>query len=229
MFKRVSFLALMLLALLYQAPAAMAAWPKVAPPPDANMKSVGQDMRLNGVDMRVTAFTSDMSADAVLAFYRQRWQHKVENTLGEWQIIGRQEGGYYITVQVKPGEKHATEGLIGISELPALRTAPKVDASFPRMQGTQMISDMNSNDSGKKGKTLVMHNGYSVHSNASFYQTALPREGWRQNTAYGGLQTGGDAHAMFFVRGTKSCNIVINRHPEGGSAVVVNIVTNYAK
>lgn len=208
---------------------ALASWPVIEPPPGANVEWVGDDMKLNGVPMQIRRFTSSMTVAEIMAFYRVRWKERispVENTVGEWSVIGRQSGDFYLTVQVKQSDRGGSEGLLGVSRLPAFASGsgPTFDARFPKMEGTEVVSDMDSNDKGKLGKTLILKNDYSVQSNASYYQSVLPAQGWKRNESYGGMR--GDKHLLYFQRREEAANIVIAPHPDRGTAIVINVVSN---
>lgn len=205
-------------------------WPVIEPPPAARVQSVADDMKYNGVPMRIRQFSSERDVDSVLSFYRQRWggeakQKPVENSLGEWRIVGRQDGDYYLTVQVKRREQGGSEGFMGVSRLPSLTERPRVDLLFPRMPGSEVISDIDSNDSGKVAKTLILRNDHSVTSNASYYQSMMPGQDWKQNQSFGGPQAN-NTHVLYFERRKESANIAIRPTPNGGTMVVINIVSS---
>jgi hypothetical protein len=204
-------------------------WPAVEVPPQSRASWVADDMKYNNVPMRIKQFRSELGVAEVLAFYRQQWSEDgkkqyVENTLREWKIIGKQIDGHYVTVQVKAGAGGGSEGFIGASKLPSMTGRPQVDETFPRLAGTDVMSDIESNDAGKAARTLIFKNDHSVQSNASFYAATLPTQEWRQNTSHAGPQNNGNAHVLYFERRKESTHIVINRNPKGGSMIVVNIV-----
>lgn len=203
-------------------------WPRLDAPPGAYVEHVADDMKLNGVPMRIRRFTSQTPVADVIAFYRDRWRDRlppVENVVGQWTVIGKQQGDYYLTVQVKNAERGGSEGLLGISELPVAAKGGLVsfDTRFPKMAGTEVLSDVDSNDLGKRGKTLIFKNNYSVQSNASFYKSTLATQGWKRNESYGG--TRGEKHLLYFKRRHQSASIVIAPDPDHGTAVVVNLIT----
>lgn len=205
-------------------------WPEIELPPQARGQSVADDMKYNGVPMRIRQFSSEAGVEGVLAFYRQRWSNDgklkpVQNSLGEWKIIGRQSGDYYQTVQVKP-RAGGSEGFAGVTKLPSMTAPPSVDTQFPRMPETQVISDIDSNDHGKAAKTLILKNEHSVASNASYYQSILSTQDWKQNRAFGAAQNTSANHVLYFERRKEAANITISSIPQGGSIVVINIATS---
>lgn len=214
------------LALVAPVAAPAATWPVIEAPPGAHVEWVAENMHVNGLPMRVRRFTTAMSVEQVMAFYLQRWRGTpppVENRVGDWRVIGRQAGDFYLTVQTRTAAGGETEGFLGVSKLPAAPDTPKLDTRFPRLDGTEVLSDVSSRDDGRLGKTLVLHNTYSVQSNASFYEGALPNQGWKRNAAFGGAER--DRRVLYFQRRDESAALVIAPHPEGGTAIVVNIVS----
>lgn len=207
-------------------------WPTIEAPPGASVQWVGDDIVLNGVPMQIKAFSSGAVPEQVLAFYRGLWgggpRPPVENRVGEWSVIGRQVSDFYMTVQVKSGAETGSEGFMGVSRLPQLRETPERDSDFPRLGGTQVISDMKSRDIGKKAHTLIMQNGYSVQSNVQFYESAMPARGWKQTQSKevdSGTAGRDGGFVLFFNRRKEACHIVVNRSSAGDTLVVVNMVS----
>ena len=204
-------------------------WPEVEIPPRTHVQTVADDMKYSGVPMRIRKFTSETSVENVLEFYRQHWTDgkvkPVLNTVGGWQVIGKQSGDYYLTVQVKSLGNGGSEGLIGITTLPSQTTRPSVDTAFPRPPGTEVISDIDSSDDGRVAKTLILKNDISLSSNVSYYQATLPAQDWRQNSGFGASPHNNGSQALYFERRKESVNIVFSPDPRGGTMVVINIVT----
>lgn len=209
--------------------ASSARWPDLVAPPRSDAQWVADDMKQNNVPMRIKRFTSAMSVNEVIDFYRDQWREggkikTVENDLQDWKIIGRGFGDFYVTVQAKPAAKGGSEGFIAATMLLAASTVPGVDQKFPRMPGTQVMSDSMSNDLGKIGKTLVLKNSHSVQSNVSHYQSVMPTQGWIQNTFHVGSPDGGKTYVLFFERPRETAHVVISSEPRGGAMIVVNVV-----
>ena len=87
-------------------------WPVIELPPRADTFAVGDQFTANGLPMRAKGFrTKDMQlAQAVEWFKRSLGQPLVENKFGSKVILGRAQGGYYVTTHRKPTKmavKHA--------------------------------------------------------------------------------------------------------------------------
>lgn len=205
-------------------------WPQVEAPPNANVQWVGDNIVQNGVPMQIKAFSTENGVADVIGFYRSRWASDAAppavNSLGDWQIIGRQQGDFYITVQARTGND-ATEGFIGISRLPGA-TKPGPRSDFPRLGGTDLVSSTDSVDGTKSASTIVMENNFSIESNVSFYESNLPSDGWTllQSKRAEPSRSGTDGHSLYFNRRKQSCHIVISPANNGATLLVVNVVSN---
>jgi len=203
--------------------AAAPACPAIPLAPGSSLRSVGQDMVVNGVSMSIRLLASEQAPDALLAFYRQKWAGtagkpgNIEYELAPWKVIASGREGCFYTVQVQ-GAGRGSTALLGVSRGPAV-AAP--GAGFPMMAGSKVRNDYQSEDSGKNGRLLVFSNRFSSGGNADFYRGQLAREGWslmrEQSPA-------GHAHArvLVFRRSASWLEMVIKQGP-AATELVVNI------
>ena len=221
---------LMLFVLLCPATALATDWPSIEAPPKATVQWVGQNMKLNGVPLRIQQFSSNVSMNEVISYYRAIWgsradKKSVENALGKGQVIGKQQGDYYLSVQVTPAGLTKCTGYLTVSMLPGSQRIVMNSDQFPLMSGSNIHSELESNDPGQKAKTLTLLNTYSVASNADFYKERLTAQGWQLDPHYGGSQQDGKAYAMFFRRGNTEATVIISK-ATAGTFTVANIVTH---
>lgn len=203
-------------------------WPQVAAPPRSSVQWVSDNMSQNGIAMQVKSFYSAAPLEAVVDFYRQEWtgngQAAVENQLGEWLVIGRREGDYYVTVQARAAGKTGTEGFIAVNDLTALLAErAEVDDAFPRMGGTSVVSNTLSYDQGRAAKTLIFENTYSVDANASYYAGELRSAGWSLRNSFERPEAGRSTHTLYFERATESCFITVADAGDGKTIIAVNL------
>lgn len=208
---------------------AMAAqWPTVTAPPRSAVQWVAENMTQNGIPMQVKTFYSATSLDDVLSFYREKWtgngEAAVENQLGEWVVIGRRDGDYYMTVQARAIGSNETEGFIAVNDLSVL-LAERASAAdeFPSMGGTSVVSNTVSYDEGREAKTLILQNDYSVDSNASFYIGELKSAGWALRTSFERPEAGRDTQLLYFERATLTCFITVADAGDGKTLIAVNL------
>jgi len=208
-------------------------WPEIPPPPQAEVAWVAEDMTQNGVPMKIKTFSSRLSKKAIVEFYRAAWSKgsgpkPAVNEGGAWTVVGTIDGGYVLTAQVKDRENNpGSEGFLAISTLiaAAKMDAIRTDTKFPRLSGTQMLSDTRSSDSGRRGKTLIMKNHYSVETNASFYIDKLKADGWSIDPiAATHQQSTINSKYLYFTRSNESITMTITKQKtEMGSSILVNI------
>lgn len=205
--------------------------PDFPPPPRSQVEWVGQNMEVNGIPTSIRAFHTRESIEDVVDFYRREWQRPVERgkpgfmetiDAAPWYIISRVEDDYLLTVQVqvKKNDKSGAWGYLSISPLPEPNTnPPELGKGVPKMSGSHVLSEHKSRDPGKKARTLIISNGYSLPSNVSFYRNFYNGQGWTKETdrALGNddvhslvFKTKRDRITMMFLKDKEQTRIVIN-------------------
>lgn len=206
-------------------------WPVIPDPPKSQVAWVADNMTQNGVPMKIKNFSSKLGKQAIVEFYRATWTNKrdpqpVVNKVGEWTVIGIVKNDYVITVQTK-NAKTGSEGFLTVSTLPAAAASGDIelDMEFPRLPGTQIMSDTRSVDSLKAGKTLILKNNHSVRSNTTFYLNRMRSRGWTIDPMAKEASSNATQVAyLFFKRGKVGCTITVtSMDKEIGSAIVVSI------
>lgn len=200
-----------------------ATWPVLEAPPLSRVATVGEDMTFNGVPMQARQFVSDLSPEKVLQHYRNLWgegkDRSVENKVGKWQVIGKRDGHYYLTVQVKPGVTGKSEGLLGLSMLPQAKIIRK---EFLMPAGSKILSDLGSKDGPNVGRNIVLANHHSPQVNANFFKERFVAEQWKMDSGYG-KQLTEKSQALFFTRGKDYAVLTIAKR-NSETVVIVNVV-----
>lgn len=164
-------------------------WPDVPPPPKAQVQWVSDDMRVNGVPMKVQAFQSRASKDEVVAFYMAHWRIAANavpdpakppasvTAHGPDTLVARAHGPYYSLVKVRTTPDGGSEGTISTSLL--LGVEPRIDASgIPAPRSATPVNVVESIDNGKRNKQVMLVSREPLDSIASYYQTQLTASGW---------------------------------------------------
>lgn len=207
-------------------------WPAIDVPPKSHVEWVGQDMKMNGVPLQVQKFDSALRVDEVLTFFRTHWgtqeqKKSVENVHGAYTVIGRRQGDFYFTAQIKPSAQFGSEGFLSVSKLPSM---PKPDLSpgdLPVNSGTRVLSVFESNDAGKSSRQVMLANRDSVQSNVRFYEAALESRGWTKKQSAAAKNLAADNNLSYFQKGNQELNMEILRQPRSTlTLIVANIVTN---
>ncbi|MEW8248414.1 MAG: hypothetical protein AB2768_20530, partial [Candidatus Thiodiazotropha endolucinida] len=144
----------------------------VADPPIASVIYVGEVVQ-NGMPLQMKQFSTESSLTEVLAFYKQRWsdisKHQnnvpsyLEKHVGEWHVLSKMETDKSVVVQARKTNRGSTEGYISVSDISRTTKPNRWSSEFPRIQGTQLLSNTESIDKGRVAYTLVLFNDYSVH------------------------------------------------------------------
>jgi hypothetical protein len=219
-------LSLLFSALLVISNTAHAALEEFPAPSWLNRIQVGEKMIINGIPSVVQHFEAYKELNELLEFYRKEWNGSASGTAGyreaqvaPWYIISRLEGSYLYTVQVQEEGAFKIRGYLAIADLKAMKKTLKNDSLIPQMRGSRIINDVTSFDPGKKGRTLMLVNTFSVASNANFYRSHYLERGWAIQ-----MDTNSEeAFVMVFKKRNKETHLVIN-HIQGSTQIVMNIV-----
>lgn len=202
--------------------------PDLPAPPDSRVTTVTTGAALNGIQTTVRRFLSEKSLDGVLRYYRQLWRRPhdevpghLENRFGPWRIITRIEDEYLLSVQVRSTGDDRSRGNLAVSRISGEGVRAAGRSRFPMMHGSTVINDLPSDDAGKRGRTLLLANDFSVSANADYYTQHYRDRGWEI-----ALDAGGDranTRVLDFQRTGAEVTVTIHGAKKG-SAVVANVV-----
>lgn len=163
-------------------------WPLIPDPPKSRVEWVSDDMRLNGIPMRVQHFESTASKEEVVAYYVAHWRTgQVPIKPGETvaavtshgldTLVARTHGPFYSMVKVRTAGPGHSEGTLSTSQL--LGSDPKLDTSgIPSPSSAKPVNVVESIDNGKRNKQVLFFSQDSLLSVSSFYQQSLRAGGW---------------------------------------------------
>ena len=199
---------------------AESAWPDVAMPAGVNLVSVARNTTLNGVPMRIDMFTSRRPAAELLDFFRREWGARhVENVFRGATVMGRAQGEFYVTAQIKPVANGA-QGIVAVSRMKTAAQGEGSNFRFP--SGSRILSDMESEDIGKTSRHLVVANTYSPTVNREWLVDRMTEKGLSLERAGKPRETEGEA--LFFKGRSKEAIATIAR-TGGQTSVVLNITS----
>lgn len=191
---------------------------------------VADKMVINGLPSVVYYFKVDRAAEDVLQFYRTKWQMSEDGKnpgykevqADIWQVISRlSDKRYLLTVQVKNLGPFTSTGYLAIGDLKNMETRPDVGIDVPQMNGSKVVNDLTSHDPGKKGRSIMIVNDFSVQSNSDFYRQYYSDRNWSQLIDL--PQQGGQVLA--FRHFGKEAHLVINEN-FGSTQIVLLLVEN---
>jgi hypothetical protein len=211
--------------------------PEFPAPPDARVSWIARSMVYQGLPMQIRAFQTRDAIEDVVDFYREEWDdaddggngYIINKAAEPWVVISRIEEGFLMTVQVQATGKDRAWGYLARSRLPTDDhddpATVKRGKTFPQMGDTAILSEMFSEDPGKKARTMMLKNNFDIRSNVSFYRNHYGDSGW----AFDIDRAVGDRMHVFAVRkGRRLVNMVImaGTGDDTGSRIVANEVVN---
>ncbi len=211
-------------------------WPVIALPPDADTFVVGEQLTANGVPMRIRGFVEKQMTvvQAVDWFKRSMGQPLVENRVGKQIILGRAQGGFYLTVQM---ESMREDGLAGIKGLTAvsdiaafnagkLQQVREVSRWLDRWPaGTHQVNRMSSQDHQKTSVYVSLRNGHSAELNRQALIDVLKQDGLSLER-----ETAKETRAgmsLFFKGVHKEATATIGKTEAGKTDIVINTITHH--
>jgi hypothetical protein len=158
-------------------------WPEIPDPPKAKVLWVGDDMRVNGLPMRIQKFESEASKEEVVAFYAAYWKaitpsasvkpkgaSAAVTTRGTDTMISRIHGPFYNMVKVRAVAPGRSEGTISTSQVQGVD--PKLDSSgIPAPQNAKAVSVVEAIDSGKRNKQVLFITKDTYNNVLNYYQS----------------------------------------------------------
>ena len=190
---------------------------------------VADKMIINGLPSTVHYFNSDKGLDELLRFYRQRWDSGDKKKPGyrevefaPWHIISRLEDDkrYLLTVQARSAGPLASHGYLAIADLKGMKNKSDRGSGIPKIKDSRIVNDLTSFDPGKKGRTVLVVNNYSVASNSEYYRKYYGGRGWGKSID---IEKDG-SQVLAFTRFGKEVNVVISQNFGSSTQVVMNIV-----
>lgn len=218
---------------------AQAAWPEIPLPRDARPFPVGDKLVHNGMPMRLKGFTAAAPVEELAEWFRRRLgQPLVENRVGENLVLGKANGDYYLTVQLVAAG-HRTRGVAAVAHLKGQANEDVAGAGGTRWRqrlpaGTEIVSQLASEDKGRRSLHLIAINDQSEEANAETLIASLRGDGLqlerasRVADAPASPQASrlGDARLLFFKGAGKEGMATVARNREGRTVIVLNTISS---
>jgi hypothetical protein len=213
------------IAALLLAPAiAFAAWPEIPAPRGARVESIGEHVRLNGIPMRMHRVLAGQRPEAVLAFYRDTLGTRhAEQRLSDGHILSQERGDYFITVRIKALAANLTEVLVSASDMLEAKRAANRPLGFNLPAESEVLSDMESTDAGKRSRQLVINNSHTLPANLQSFTRELAARGLRPDGPP--LRQTEAEHAQLFKGDQGEAQLTLMRK-NGQTSIVLTTINN---
>jgi hypothetical protein len=184
---------------------------KKAPAPHwLELRSVAQEMRINGVASKVWTFNSNRGPEEILSFYRDLWQPGGgrgkgvrEAEIAPWKILSHLQGKLLYTVQVRKNDSLGASGYVALSNMAA--SASHATGAAPALPGSRVLNDTWSKDPGQTGETILLVNQKTPRENSLFYKGYYGDRGWSKEME----QQEQGAEVLLFRHKEKEAHMVI--------------------
>jgi hypothetical protein len=215
---------LTLLALLLGPAMASAAWPDIPFPRGTRVESVGDQVRLNGIPMRMHRALANKSAKELIEFYRNALgQRRAEQRVGDRHIIAQEQSNYFTTIQIRPLSANVTEVLVSTSDMVEAKQAANRPLGFVLPAESGVLSDMESTDAGNRSRQLVISNRHDLETNLQSLTRELAARGFYPDGAP--LRASKTEHVQLF-KGTKREAQLTLARKDGHTSIVLTTITN---
>lgn len=197
-------------------------WPSLPFPDGAKVEGIGENVRLNGVPMRMYRVLSDQGVASILSFYRDALgPEHAEASVHQVSILSQMQGAYFISVRVKQAGPKVTETLLAISHDDGRQQAG-LPLGFTLPAGSELLSDMESTDNGKHARQLIFTNHLSMDANSDFMQAMLKEKGYRLQPTYTRDQA--ERLSMMFDGKEREAIVVLTRIGQKTNVVMTTIL-----
>jgi hypothetical protein len=217
-------------------------WPEFPEPPKAKVEWVSNDMRVNGLPMKVLHFNSQVAKAEIVAYYQAHWdiadkslglpadskiKGAVVSQVGKDTVIGKVHGPFYMSVKVKDQGLSGSQGTMTTSMI--LGVSAEINPKgVPAPGDAKAISVIESADFGKQSKQVLFVSRNSIASVKSFYQQSLPASGWTLLDLHGDgrAQNGISGFVMTFFKSKQQLDIIIGNDTQKGATIInVNLIS----
>lgn len=181
-------------------------------------------IKVNGVPTVIYLFESDQPLDTLVGFYRRRFgPHHVERRLAGWLLLARQEGELFYTVRLRATSR-GTQGTASVLSLKDALAAYGRPLGFRLPPGSEVVSDVETTDPGKRARLLAVTNDLSLQANLDHFKAQLMQRGFApQREAHGDAGNGKTGTTVWLASRTGEATLVVAPLPQGTSVVVNTI------
>jgi hypothetical protein len=219
----VNTLAIWTLFLIWSVPVS-AGWPALPMPQHSQVQSIGEQVVLNGVPMRMHRIVSSKSPTELLRFYQQflGGRHtKTETPRGVF--LARGDDRYFMTVRISTLDNGLSEVLTSVADGQTAKSNKRKPLGFALPAASQLVMDMESVDTGKSARQLIFNNQHSMQSNADAMTKVLREKGYILNPRMS--VKGPDSLNLIFEGDRREARLVVLHNEQDTLAVLTTILS----
>lgn len=199
-------------------------WPSLPYPSHSRVEAIGEQVRLNGVPMRMHRVLSAQSTEAMLAFYKKvlGTKHAQAEFYGT-HILSQERGDYFITIRVSKLSPSLTETLLSISDGRTSQRVAGMPLGYALPADSELLSDMESVDAGKNSRQIIFNNEHSIQANADFMTKVMQGKGYILEPKLS--VSNASSRSLMFGGKNREARLVVSQDEEGSSVVLTTILS----
>jgi hypothetical protein len=160
-------------------------WPTPDLPTSMRLTALGQETTVNGIPVRMQAFTATTTSQKLLETLKQRLgPHLVTNQLNGYTVVGQPIGqqGHYLTIQIYPLGEYA-KGIVAVSQPSQWQHLQGEVLSMRRQwedklpNNSTLLHHQNSREGVWASEQITYRNTYGNAYNTQHLITQLARDG----------------------------------------------------
>jgi hypothetical protein len=209
-------------------------WPSPALPAGLDTFPIADQLTVNDLPMRLKGFVSPRRpAELLDAFRRSLGQPLVESTVAGKQILGRAEGGFYVTVHIEAAGA-GSKGVVAVTDLATkVRDQAQGQDVYTRWldrlpAGSILSSQMTSQENGRQARHMVILNRHDETVNRDALMRLMSADGFQFEREIGVDAASqrslpsqlAEARALYFKSPGKEAMAVISRSGDQTSIVL---------
>ncbi len=145
---------------------------------------IAPEVTANKLPLSIMEVKSNQPMKLLLDEFVEKWKKEGAKTrqydAAGWKVAGALYGDCFYTLQlIEDATKGAKSyGYLSASKLNQMSKSYDKFKNLPVLAGAEVVSDVESNDSGKLGRTIVLTSTTSPLKVNDYYVTQLYKEGW---------------------------------------------------
>lgn len=200
----------------------VAQWPTLPIPENSKAESIGDNVILNGVPMRMHRIISKENPVKLEKFYQRYFgSNHTRTDLPNGIILAQGSKTHFITVRISAIEVGLTEILTSISDGQAASNNRSKPLGFVLPAKSNMLMDMESIDSGKNSRQLIFNNAHSVDANADFMIKVMRSKGYALQPEFS--TNNFNSRSLAFEGNKREARLVVSKDETGSNVVLTTI------
>lgn len=189
-------------------------------------------LHVDGTPMRIRSFRIERPFATVLHSYR-RWAgpRRVENRLGDWQLVAHREQGHLLMLRLRAEGPERCSGTLSEAELEAATAGERqLPEALVAPAETLIGPNIMMSDGGRRSQLQVLSNAHPLGLNLQHFRTQFEARGYRlqHQLPTSGPQPG---YSLWFAAPGKEAVVVAyaQAHADmGGTVVTLSVVHHTA-